>query len=210
MVAARLVARLAPLALVSLVGCGHPAAGIADAPAEAAPFLDGPPAFCDAGGASHVTVTRAGVTTTYDRAFGGGVWLIGPVAPGRAAAPPAGAGMTASLLLTTADHLPQATAIDCRIPGQIGSPCTLDGVVMETGALPADGELGAWPIQIAGTHDASPLIDGTMTITAFTQPFLHAPGRITGTLAAGPTTAGDVITGTFDATFCAGLLTATI
>jgi hypothetical protein len=157
--------------------------------------------YCHAAaGTASVTTDDHGTLQLWSRLDAGGVWAIGPVAP------VAGAPMSVSLLFTNVDPLDGNTGGCCQSPGS--SCCAIDGVLATNDSLPSGGELGMHPLTFKSLQNASFSISGTMTITDFVQPFETAPGRIAGSVSA--QAGAQSVYGTFDNSFCAALLSATI
>jgi len=182
---------------VFLVGCGNdsPQENGHDAFVPPADAIDGNPTMCTAlAGTANVTVTGA-TTAVFARLDAGGTLQAGPVAV--ATAP-----VSLALLFTAADPLSQNEAECCQ--GH-STCCTLDGVVVTSVGLPSGSELGAHPVMI-DRFDSSFSISGTLTITSFSNPFDHAPGRIAGSISS----SGTQVSGTFDNAFCAAILSVTI
>jgi hypothetical protein len=188
-----------------LMACGQAAPTTAEAVGDgAAGSHDASSSFCDAPlGSAHVTATREGAATTFDRLHAGGIWLIGPVAPpGSVAAAP----MSAVLLFTEVDHLDASVAACCDTPNS--ACCHVDGVVARIASLPAGGELGTFAADVGSFLGPDLPFPGMVTITSFVSPFPNAPGRIAGSISA---TSGNAnVVGTFDHSFCRELLGATI
>ena len=189
----------AALSCLLLLGCGDHGSLAIDAatPDTVRPELQ--PCAAPSGTAS-VTVDDHGTVATVTRLHAGGTWFIGPVAP---VASPA---MSVVLLFTNADQVPADTARCCA--AAVSSCCPIDGVVVTNDGLASGGEPGAHTVMLKSFQNASFSIAGTMTITGFVQPFEHAPGRIAGLVSA--SIAGQSVSGSFDHSFCAALLSETI
>jgi hypothetical protein len=191
--------RLVVLALA--VGCSHEPSHPSNPDAPTAPSIDADPAQCTAvSGTANVLFDDSGTATTFARLDAGGTWFTGPVAP--ATDPP----MSLTLIVTNTDPLPQG-AIGCCFGGG-GDCCTIAGIVITTDGLPSGGELGSHPAKFQVLGPSTSPLDGTIDITAFEQPFTHAPGRIAGSVSAISNTR--TITGSIDDAFCAAMLSATI
>jgi hypothetical protein len=195
-----LVRICAALCFVMACSADHGHGGpMIDAPRVDASTIDSTLSVCRAAsGTASVTANDHGTTQTWTRLHAGGLWYSGPVA---VAGPP----MSISLLFTDADPLDTTVGWCCQTPGQ--ACCTADGIYAGTPAIPDGAEVGQHPVMISGTKNGF-AFDGTLTITYFLSPFLNAPGKITGSITG--SVAGQSVTGQFDNTFCAGLLTATI
>jgi hypothetical protein len=149
-------------------------------------------------GTAAVTANDHGALQMWTRLHAGGLWFSGPVA---VAGPP----MQISLWFTDADPLDSNVGYCCSSPNS--TCCNVDGVFAQTQAIPDGAELGQHPITITGFRNSTFMFDGTLTITYFIEPFVSAPGRITGSISG--SVAGQSISGQFDNTFCTAL-TATI
>jgi hypothetical protein len=189
--------------VVCLIGCGHdqPASPI-DAPPlvdTAAPNVG----FCPVGTTTANIELGSGSThASYSHMHAGATWFVGPVAPSVA-----GPDMSASLLFTSSnDPLPATTAMCCA--GGDQTCCALEGITVDTTGLGVGAEVGAHPVTIRSFRDPAFQLMGTLTISAFVQPFENAPGRIAGVVSASSN--GMTVSGSFDNTFCAALLTTTI
>lgn len=193
--------KLSLIALVLIVGCGDDHSSVrVDASSGAG--SDASVWFCAAGAStSNITFSHGATSATYTQLHAGGTWFTGPFAP------VAGPDMSASLLFTSStDPLPSQTAGCCAAGGS--SCCMIPGIVVETDGLGIGNEVGAHPMRIHSFQDPVLELTGTLMITTFVQPFEQPPGRIAGSLSA--TGGGTTVSGTFDNTFCAALLSQTI
>lgn len=203
--------RIALLGVVAWIGCGDDLSVVkVDAPvpidARTVDAIDAQLMYCEPGtGTANVTASTGGASTTYTQLHAGGIWFLGPVAP--TAAPDHGVDMSATLLfMNLTERLPNQTGWCCALDDS--TCCALDGVVVETGGLGVGAEVGNHVVGIRSFQDPAFRFTGTLTVTDFVQPFEQAPGRIAGSVTA--TDGNRSVTGTFDNTFCAALLTATI
>jgi hypothetical protein len=86
--------------------------------------------------------------------------------------------------------------------------CTVDGIGVRIDVLPAGAEVGTHTGRIYNFHDTAFQFTGTVTITNFSQPYENPPGRIAGSISG--TNGTKTVSGSFDNTFCAALLSQTI
>jgi hypothetical protein len=91
----------------------------------------------------------------------------------------------------------------CGTPSS--SCCGIDTVSAEVPQLPNGGELGSHATTVSGVAFTE---TGTLTITDWIHPFDSPPGHIAGSLSVATPTV--TIDATFDNTFCAGMVGATI
>lgn len=203
--------RIALLGVVAWIGCGDDrsvtevdARVPIDAPTVDA--IDAQTMYCEPGtGTATVTASTGGASTTYTQLHAGGIWFLGPAAA--AAAPDHGVDMSAFLMfMNVTEQLPQQTGWCCSATDT--TCCTHDGIVVETDGLGVGAEVGNHVVRIRSFQDPAYRFTGTLTITEFAQPFEEPPGRIAGSVTA--TDGNRSVSGTFDNTFCAALLTATI
>jgi hypothetical protein len=172
-----------------LVGCAHQSG-------HPAPDAD-PSACTSAGGTANLVVRAVGPAKVYDRLFAGGTELGGPVN--------GATGIPFQLRLVFANDSPiePSTAVCCGTPDS--SCCGIDAVTAQVDSLPGGGELGAHTATVSGmTFSAM----GTLTITDWIQPLDMPPGHVAGSLSV--TTNSVTIDGTFDNSFCAGMVGVTI
>ncbi|MGE0546202.1 MAG: hypothetical protein AB7R00_04045 [Kofleriaceae bacterium] len=161
--------------------------------------LDAAPETCSSPpGSANITVETAAGTATFTRLYAGGIWLIGPVAP------VSNEPMVAQLQLTTLDVIQREKLNCCRLDSS--TCCELDGVGIEINPLPGGSELGGHVATISSFPGAAAPVSlsGTVTITEFVHPFENEPGRIVGSVTA--SNGATMVDGTFDNSFCVGLL----
>jgi len=185
------------------MGCGHDQGALV---IDARPVdqVDATFDFCPASGTTATVEVGSGSThATYSHVHAGATWFVGPAAPSVG-----GADMSVRLLVTSSSEPVPALTAQCCGGGGDQACCTLDGITVDTNGLGVGAEVGDHPAQLQSFHDATFQLLGTLTISAFIQPFENAPGRIAGSLSA--SSGGMSVSGTFDNTFCPALLTATI
>ena len=160
-------------------------------------FLDAQVTTCVApDGGARVTTSPG---SAFGRVYAGGVLLAGPVAPARSAGVP----LALRLLFTNVAQADLGILDNCD--GNLPN-CTTEGLAVSA-TLERDLELGAHPASLRATTGARPLVQGTLTVTEFVNPFDTLPGHITGTVSA---TGAIVVTGSFSTVFCPPFLSVTI
>jgi hypothetical protein len=179
------------LGALLLVACakqsGHPAV---DASGDADPLL-----CTSAGGTANVVVRTVGPAKVYDRLYAGGIegGLVNGVT-----------GIPLFLKLVFANQSPISSDVGncCGTPGS--SCCGIDSLAVNVN-LPNGAELGTHAADVSGMDFT---VTGTLTITDWMHPLDMPPGHVAGSLSV---TANSVtIDGTFDNTFCAGMVGVTI
>lgn len=176
-----------------LVGCahqsGHPAS---DASADADPS-----ACSSAVGTANVVVRPVGPAKVYNRLYAGGTELGGPVQDAT--------GIPFALRLVFANDSPVSPGIGecCSTAGD--DCCNVDALVVDVHDLPDGGELGSHTANVSGMDLTTA---GVLTITAWSQPLDMPPGHVAGSLSVATPTV--TIDGTFDNSFCAGMVGVTI
>jgi len=162
-----------------LVGCSHEPV-VVDPPADA--FVG---ELCSSEpGTANVTAQVVGPTRVYDHAFGGGI-LNGA------------SGSPITLKLVLANQSPVSPG--CASPGE---NCGSDVLVAKIDVLASGSELGGHDANVFDVLGFS--APGTLTITAWSNPFDASPGHIAGSLSA--STEAIAIQGTFDTVFCVEML----
>jgi hypothetical protein len=180
------------LGALLLVACakqsGHPAV---DASGDADQLL-----CTSAVGTANVVVRMVGPAKVYDRVYAGGI--EGGLVNGFADAP-----LFLKLVFANQSPISAETGSCCATPGS--SCCGIDTVSLQVQSIGGGNELGSHSADVSGTDFT---VTGTLTITDWIHPLDMPPGHIAGSLSV---TANSVtIDGTFDNTFCAGMVGVTI
>jgi hypothetical protein len=175
------------LAALLLVGCakqsGHPAV---DASSDADQLT-----CTSAGGTANVVVRAVGPAKVYDRLYAGGI--EGGLVNGVSDAP-----LFLKLVFANQSPISAETGSCCGTPGS--SCCGIDTISVQV-QLVGGSEVGSHSADVSGMDFTT---TGTLTITDWMHPLDSPPGHIAGSLSV--TTNSVTIDGTFDNTFCAGMV----
>lgn len=148
-------------------------------------------------GAAKVTVLQTFLGSVY----AGGVLFSGPVAPAKIAGTP----FSLKFLFVKDQNLARERLFECTDP--LGT-CLLEGIAaFSTQPITGDTVIGSHAVQVKRTEDTQ-MIDGTIDVTSFTNPFDASPGAITGTISASGSAFS--VSGSFSTVFCQPMLAVTI
>jgi hypothetical protein len=176
------------IGLLLLVGCakqsGHPAVDAPPDPAE--------PMCTSAGGTANVVVRIPGSTKMYGRLYAGG--FEGSLVNGFSGPP-----LALKLVFANDSPIPSDTGNCCGTPGSLC--CGIDSIAVNIDNFPSGAEVGSHAANVFGMGFSA---TGTLTITDWIHPIDMPPGHIAGSLSV--TTGNITIDGTFDNTFCDGMV----
>jgi hypothetical protein len=174
------------LGALLLVGCaqqsGHPAVDAPPDPAE--------PMCASAGGTANIVVRMSGATKMYGRLYAGGI---------EGSLVNAFSGQPLALKLVFANESPilADTGNCCATPGS--NCCGLDSIAVNIDNFPSG--VGSHAADVSGMGFTA---TGTLDVTDWIHPIDTPPGHIAGSLSV--TTNSVTIDGTFDNTFCDGMV----
>ncbi len=147
-------------------------------------------------GSANIVTSQA----TFRSVYAGGILLSGPVAPARVA------GVPFSLAII-ATNVTEADGYEMRSCTDDPAHCAVEGLVIYAGLNPGT-EVGTHTASITRTGSTPSMLDGSITVTEYVDPFESQPGHITATVSAVSPSLS--VSGSLSTVFCPPMLGVTI